>query len=83
MLDPNAPTVPMPAQAPVPPQPTYPQNRIDVQDEGVVVTTYITPHSQFVQFIPEDMLKQIDKRRLEIKKQQRDALSVVRTNTNH
>lgn len=83
MLDHNAPTVPMPAQAPVPPQPTFPQQRIDVQNEGIAVTTYITPHSQFVQFIPSEMLDQINKRRLEIKKAQRDALTVVRTNTTH
>jgi hypothetical protein len=83
MLDHNAPTVQMPAQAPVPPAPIYPQNRIDVQEEGVVVTTLITPHSQFVTFIPDDMIDQINKKRLEIKKRQRDALTVVRTNATH
>jgi len=83
MLDHNAPTVPMSAQAPVPPSPTFPQQRIDVQDEGIVVTTYITPHSQFVQFVPSEMLDQINKRRMEMKKAQRDALTVVRNSTGH
>jgi hypothetical protein len=87
MLDHNAPTVPMPAQAPVPPQPTFPYNGINVIEEGVTVTTFITPHTQFVTFIPDEMLTQINKKRLEMKKAQRDKVSIVRdikrTNTVH
>lgn len=78
MIDHNAPTVPMPAQAPVPPQPTFPYNGINVIEEGVTVTTFITPHTHFVTFIPDEMLTQINKKRLEMKQEAKRNMSVVR-----
>ena len=80
-------TVQTPAIPPVPPAPIFPQTRIDVQQEGVVITIAIAPTTQFVQFIPDDMMDQINKKRLELKKQQRSALATLndikRSNTPH
>lgn len=63
--------------AALPPTPTFPQTQVNVHENGVLITTQLAPYTQFVQFLPEDMMNQVAGKWLETRKELKRKLEIV------